>query len=75
MSKPFESEVPARWLCYCADLLGGPKLTQELVEVYFRAVGSDDAEAVTRALGDWLRAERRFPAPADIRQALGMVQE
>lgn len=70
MSKPFEIEAPARWLCYCAELLGGPTLNQELVEVYFRAIGSSDTEAVTNALGMWLRNERRFPTPADIRHAL-----
>lgn len=74
MSAFFQSEKPYHCLGYCTDLLGGPKLNFELADVFFRAVGCDDADAVARALAHWLRTQRRFPAPADIREALGLAQ-
>lgn len=71
---PFANdERPYQLLGYCAKLLNGPQLNRELAEVYFRAVGCNDAQAVTAALMGWLRSQRQFPAPVDLRTVIRKI--
>lgn len=76
MSIPFQNDDrPYQMLHYCDKLLGGPGLDRDLAEAFFRAVGIDDADAVTEALRYWLGNKHSFPKPADVAAHAGLFQE
>jgi len=64
------------YLLYCCGrIMDGPRLDEEQMAIYFKAVDISDGQAVVAALQHWLRNERRFPVPADIRQTIVQMKE
>lgn len=43
---------------------------RQLMHAFFQAVGSEDIDAIEKALEHWMQTERRFPCPADIRDLM-----
>lgn len=58
------------------EIFGHPRFSDpEPVRIFFQAVGCHDESVVTKALCEWLKTGRKFPAPADIRDLIAAQGE
>jgi len=63
-----------KWLCGIREVLGLPPLTDDALSVWDAALAGIDDAILVSILRAWVRSEKHFPLPAEIR-ALALKQQ
>lgn len=67
---------PMVLLASSVEIFGHPQFGSiESMRTFFRAVGCSKEGVVAKALCEWLKTGRKFPAPTDIRELIASLED